>query len=228
MFNPDSSRRRLRAAAPSTSTPTASVADFTGDRDPPTQRPAAATTDSPITANRKQRPPPPTAHGDHHPNPPGPEAQSPMQVHSPLHPRPRTSPPEPANRRPWTPEARCRFPQPSPLARHRSISLPLRTSPGPQGSILAPLPTNPHIFALAHYSPGPSHPSHPSHPPDSSDSSDPPRPAKARPLNPCHRPNRRIHLNPSTPSMLIGTRLSQLSSNGKLRNRPLPCSAKGR
>jgi hypothetical protein len=192
-----------------------------GPRSPPTQRPAAATTDSPITANRKQRPPQPTAHGDHHTNPHGLETQSPIQAHSPLHPAPRTIPPEPANRRPWTPEARCPVHRASPLARHRSSSPPLGTNPGPRGSILAPLPTNPHISALAHYSPDPPYLYYPPYPPR------PPKP-RPRPLNPCPRPQRRIHLSPSTPSMPIGNSLSQLSPNVKLRNRPSPCSAKGR
>ncbi len=101
----------------------------------------------------------------------------------------RTIHPESASRRPWTAEACCRFPGASPLARHHSSSPPLGTSPGPRGAVLAPLPANPHISALAHYSTDPSYLSHSSYLPYSPDPSGLPRPAKPRPrpLNPCHR-----------------------------------------
>ena len=161
----------------------------------------------------------------------------------------RTIHPESASRRPWTAEACCRFPGASPLARHRPSSLPLGPRPVSQrDTVYQPRaslwvhnhPTPPAFCRNALYQPRASlwvqgtdqpHPpslSYPSYPPDPPDPPDPPRPPQPRPLNPCHRPKRRINLSPSTPSMLIGTRLSRLSPNVKLRNRPSPYPAKVR
>ena len=57
-----------------------------------------------------------------------------------IHGEPQTSPSQPAGRRPWTAEARCRFPGASQMARHHSSSPRIPTRPLPTSPLRTSAP----------------------------------------------------------------------------------------